>query len=169
MRPILPIIVATLVAACNATQPPAAGAPSSLVRYSTEANFERVRDDLQEAILARGLVIDHTSYIAKMLDRTGKDVGSSQVIFADGRGQIFSFCSAVTSRKTMEADPHNIVFCPYAIAVYSTAAEPKKVYVTYRRPAAPGGSEASRAALNEVETLLDGLAREALNLGAAPR
>ena len=34
--------------------------------------------------------------------------------FTDGRGQAFSFCNATISRKTMEADAHNIAFCPYA-------------------------------------------------------
>jgi hypothetical protein len=64
----------------------------------------------------------------------------------------------------MEADPHNILFCPYTIALYSTLAEPKKVYIAYRRPQRADDSAASEAALNEVAALLDGIAREALNL-----
>ncbi|MCK7497423.1 MAG: DUF302 domain-containing protein [Comamonadaceae bacterium] len=136
------------------------------MRYGADAKFDTVRDDLQDAIVAKGLVIDNTSFIARMLDRTGKDVGSAKAIYADSQGQAFSFCSAVTSRKTMEADPHNIVFCPYTLVVYSTAAEPGKVYVAYRRPIVTDGSDAARAALKEVETLLDGLARAALGMAA---
>jgi len=152
-----------LVAAC--TQPkPAASAASSVVSYSAEAVFDTVRDELHDAILAKGLVIDNTQFIAKMLERTGKDVGSSKPIFTEGRGQAFSFCSAVISRKTMEADVHNIAFCPYTLVVYNTVAEPKKVYVAYRRPALNEGSDAAKAALKEVETLLDGIARDALRL-----
>jgi hypothetical protein len=151
-----------LVAACAPPKPAAPASP--VVRYSAEADFASVRDDLQSAILAKGLVIDNTSFIASMLERTGKDVGSTQAIFAADHGQAFSFCSAVLSRKTMEADAHNIAFCPYALVVYSTAAEPKKVYVAYRRLALPEGSELARAALRDVETLLDGIAREALRL-----
>jgi uncharacterized protein (DUF302 family) len=135
-----------------------------IVRYSAEGKYENVRDDLINAITGRGLVIDHNSHVARMLDRTGKDLGTTKKIFGDDQGQTFSFCSAVVSRKTMEADPHNILFCPYTIALYSTLAEPKKVYIAYRRPQRADDSAASEAALNEVAALLDGIAREALNL-----
>ena len=135
-----------------------------VVRYSVEAKYENARDDLINAITGRGLVIDHNSHVAKMLDRTGKDLGTTKKIFGDDQGQTFSFCSSVISRKTMEADPHNILFCPYTIALYTTLAEPKKVYLAYRRPQRTDDSAASRAALKEVEVLLDGIAREALNL-----
>ena len=165
MHKTLLILAATALAtACAPPQPGATPAP--VVRYGVDAKFDSVRDDLQEAIVAKGLVIDNTSFIAKMLDRTGKDVGSTKAVYAEGQGQAFSFCSAVLSRKTMEADPHNMVFCPYTLVVYSPAAEPGKVYVAYRRPVLPDGSEATRAALKDVETLLDGIARDALGLGA---
>jgi len=134
------------------------------VRYAVEGKYENVREDLINAVTSRGLVIDHNSHVAKMLDRTGKDLGTTKKIFGDDQGQTFSFCSSVISRKTMEADPHNILFCPYTIALYTTLAEPKKVYLAYRRPQRADDSAASRAALKEVETLLDGIAREALNL-----
>jgi len=137
---------------------------SPVVRYAVEGKYENVRDDLIYAITGRGLVIDHNSHIAKMLDRTGKDLGTTKKIFGDDQGQTFSFCSSVISRKTMEADPHNILFCPYTIALYATLAEPKKVYLAYRRPLRTDDSAASKAALKEVEKLLDGIAREALNL-----
>ena len=99
------------------------------VRYSVEGKYEYVRDDLINAITGRGLVIDHNSHVAKMLDRTGKDLGTTKKIFGDDQGQTFSFCSSVISRKTMEADPHNILFCPYTIALFTTLAEPKKVSI----------------------------------------
>jgi len=163
MRYIL-LILSTVVLIAACTPPKPATPATSVVRYSAEGEFDNVRDDLQNAIIAKGLVIDNTSFIAKMLDRTGKDVGSTKPIFTEGRGQAFSFCSATISRKTMEADAHNIVFCPYALVVYSTVAEPKKVYVAYRRPVLTEGSEAARTSLKEVEALLDGIARDALRL-----
>jgi len=161
MRPsiLYPIVLAFSLVACTPT-PPA----STVVRYSSDADFETVRDEVKNAILVRGLVIDNTSYIGKMLDRTRKDVGSDKVVYHDAHAEAFSFCSATVSRQTMEASPHNIVFCPYTIAVYSTAAEPKKTYVAFRRPVARDPSEASRAALGKVENLLDGIAREALQI-----
>jgi len=135
-----------------------------VVRYSVEGKYENVREDLINAITGRGLVVDHNSHVAKMLDRTGQDLGTTKKIFGEDQGQTFSFCSSVISRKTMEADPHNIMFCPYTIALYTTLAEPKKVYLAYRRPQRADDSAASKAALKEVEALLDGIAREALNL-----
>ncbi len=139
-----------------------AAEPHPIVTYSKAAKFDDVRDDLKLAIEAKGLVIDYESFINKMLERTGKDVGSTRKIYADA--QAFVFCSAALSRKTMEADPANIAHCPYSMVVYATAQEPEKVHVAYRRPWRPDGSAASKAALQEVERLLDGIARKALGL-----
>jgi uncharacterized protein (DUF302 family) len=133
-----------------------------VVTYSKRAKFEDVRDDLKLAIEGKGLVIDYQSYVNRMLERTGKDLGSARKLYADA--QAFVFCSAALSRKTMEADPANVAMCPYSIVVYETAREPGKVYVSYRRPWRPDGSAASKAALMEVDKLLDGIAREALGL-----
>ncbi len=133
-----------------------------LVTYSKRAKFEDVRDDLKLAIEGKGLVIDYQSYVNRMLERTGKDVGSAHKLYADA--QAFVFCSAALSRKTMEADPANVALCPYSIMVYETTKEPGKVYVSYRRPWRPDGAAASKAALAEVDKLLDGIAREALGL-----
>lgn len=141
-----------------------AAEPDPIVRHTVQAKFEHVVDDVKSAIESRGLVIDHTSHVAKMLDRTGKDLGRTKKMYGEDQGWVFSFCSATVSRGTMEADPHNIVFCPYTIAVYSTLAEPGKVHVAYRRPQRPNDSATSAASLKEVEKLLDGIVREALNL-----
>jgi uncharacterized protein (DUF302 family) len=120
------------------------------VVLSAKAKFEEVRDELKLAIEQRGLVIDHESHIGTMLERTGKDLGSARRIYLGA--QAFSFCSAVLSRKTMEADPANIAFCPYVLVVYETLQKPGIVNVSYRR------------SLPEVEKLLGGIAREALGL-----
>ena len=139
-----------------------AAGPHPVVTYSKKAKFEDVRDDLKLAIEAKGLVIDYQSFVNRMLERTGKDIGSTRKLYIDA--QAFVFCSAVLSRKTMEADPVNMAMCPYSIAVYTMAVEPEKVYVSYRRPWRPDGSAASRRSLKEVETLLDRIAREAVGL-----
>jgi uncharacterized protein (DUF302 family) len=136
--------------------------PHPVVTYSKRAKFDDVRDDLQAAIEGKGLVIDYQSFVGRMLERTGKDVGSARKLYADA--QAFVFCSAVLSRKTMEADLANAALCPYSIMVYATAQDPGTVHVAYRRPWRPDGSAASKAALKEVEALLDGIAREALGL-----
>ena len=151
------VLIASLVAISSATL---AADPNPVVTYSKQAKFEDVRDDLKMAIEGKGLVIDYQSYLNKMLERTGKDVGSAKPLYADA--QAFVFCSASLSRKTMEADPANAAMCPYAMVVYATAQEPGKVYVSYRRPWRPDGSTASKAALNDVEKLLDSIARQAV-------
>jgi len=136
--------------------------PHPIVAYSRKAKFEDVRDDLKSAIEAKGLVIDYQSFVNRMLERTGKDVGSARKLYADA--QAFVFCSAALSRKTMEADPANAALCPYSIMVYATAQDPGTVHVSFRRPWRPDGSPASKTALKEVEALLDGIAREALGI-----
>jgi uncharacterized protein (DUF302 family) len=152
------IAIALLLTCCVAR----AADPSPVVTYSKAAQFEDVRDDLKSAIEGKGLVIDYQSYLNRMLERTGKDVGSSQKVYADA--QAFVFCSAGLSRRTMEADPANAAMCPYAMVVYATAKEPGKVYVSYRRPWRPDGSAASKAALKDVEKLLDDIARQAVGM-----
>ena len=136
--------------------------PHPIVRYSKAAKLEDVIEDLRLAIQGKGLVIDLESFVNRMLERTGKDVGSAHKLYADARA--FVFCSAALSRKTMEADPANASFCPYSIMAYATADKPGTVHVSYRRPWRPDGSAASKAALREVEALLDGIAREAIGM-----
>jgi len=142
--------------------PALAADPNPVVSYSAKARFEHVRDDLKAAIEGKGLVVDYHSFVNKMLERTAADVGSQRKLYADA--QAFVFCSAALSRKMMEADPTNAAMCPYSIVVYATAQDPSTVHVSYRRPWRPGGSPASKAALAEVDALLDGIAREALGL-----
>jgi len=136
--------------------------PHPVVSYAKRAKFEDVRDDLRLAIEGKGLVIDYHSYLNRMLERTGQDVGSAKKLYADA--QAFVFCSAALSRKTMEADPANAAFCPYSIVVYATAQDPGTVHVAYQRPWRPDGSAASKAALGDVARLVDEIAREALGL-----
>jgi uncharacterized protein (DUF302 family) len=133
--------------------------PHPVVSYTKQGKFDNVRDDLKMAIESRGLVIDYHAFISRMLERTGKDVGSARPIYSNA--EAFSFCSAALSRKTMEADPANMSQCPYNIVVYATVQAPEQVVVSYRRPWRPDGTAASKATLKEVETLLDRIAREA--------
>jgi hypothetical protein len=139
-----------------------AAEPHPVVSYSRKARFDDVRDDLKAAIEAKGLVIDYQSYINNMVERTGKDLGSTRKIYVDA--QAFVFCSAALSRRTMEADAANVAMCPYAITVYTTVQDAATVHVAYRRPWRPDGSPASKAALKEVEALLDGVARASVGL-----
>lgn len=150
------VVLGLMTAFCAAAM---AADPAPVVTYSKQAKFEDVRDDLKIAIEGKGLVIDYHSRINEMLERTGDDLGAARKVYADV--QAFVFCSAALSRKMIEADPANASMCPYSITVYATAREPNKVFVTYRRPWRPDGSTASKAALKDVEALLDSIARTA--------
>lgn len=133
----------------------------TIARFSSQGEFDSVKEEVLLAIQSRGLVVDHTSYIGNMLERTGKDVGAGKRVYVNA--EAVQFCSAVVSRKTMEADPANIAFCPYVIALYVRPDDPKTVHVVYRRVSG-AGSDASRAALREVDALLEGIVKEALGL-----
>ena len=127
------------------------------VIYSTEAEFDEIFEMIEFAIESEGLVINNVGYISRMLDRTaGQEAGEG--IYLDGRS--LDFCSATYSRNTMEADPHNITFCPYVITVYELSDEPGTIYVSYQRVPTIGDDD-SRAALEDVNELVDRIVIEA--------
>ncbi|MCC2690331.1 MAG: hypothetical protein K0S21_3134, partial [Rhizobiaceae bacterium] len=89
------------------------------------------------------------------------DVGASRQIYSDA--ETMQFCSAVLSRKAMEADPSNIAYCPYALFVYAQPDAPGKSMVGFRR-LSETGSENSKAAIKEINVVLDAIAREAAGI-----
>jgi len=140
---------------------PAAGESTSsqIVIHSARATFGDVKDRVTMAVENRGLVVNHTVHVGDMLHRTGKDLGRGRRIYE--RAEIIEFCSASLSRDTMEADPRNIVFCPYAIAIYVLEGEPATVYVSYRRPPAIGSAPSVKA-LRAVAKLLEDVVSDAM-------
>lgn len=99
-------------------------------------SFADVKENLVLAIENQGLVINTTSQVGNMLERTGQDVGSSRRIYQDA--EIIEFCSAKTSRAVMEADPQAITLCPYSISIYTLPGQTDIVYVAYRKfPSTP--------------------------------
>ncbi|RID90678.1 DUF302 domain-containing protein [Gemmobacter lutimaris] len=121
------------------------------ITATSDDAFDDVTFAVESAIVGRGLVIDSHTHTGDMLERTRADVGSDVVLF-DG-AEIFLFCSAEVSRKVMEADPTNIRYCPYAIAVYQRPGEPVTVGYMHR-------DEPTMAPVND---LLHGLVDEAMN------
>lgn len=116
--------------------------------YPFDGDFEDAVFGVENAIVNRGLSIDYVSHVGAMLERTRADVGSDVVLFKNAN--VFLFCSAVVSRKVMEADPMNIGYCPYGVFVAETD---EGVSIGYRRY--PEG------VMQEVEALLDDIATEA--------
>ncbi len=136
----------------------ATGAPAAQV-HSGKGNFADIKERVVMALENRGLVLNYTARVGDMLERTGRDLGRTQRIY--GQAEVIEFCSAALSRATMEADPHNIVFCPYAIAVYTLPQAPGTVYLSYRPPR-HAGSDRSVQSLRAVEKLLADVVAEAL-------
>lgn len=128
------------------------------VLFKTQGTFQDVRDALQFSIEGKGLKINHTNKIAKMLARTGPEVGATKQVYVEG--EQFEFCSATISRQMMEADPHAMVMCPYIVSVY-TIPNDKHVYMAYRKPG-PTSNPALKKALGEVEDLLTGIIKDAM-------
>lgn len=136
----------TFLAACLCAGAAHAQDAPITVRY--DGSFEDATFALESAILDRGLVIDYTSHVGDMLNRTGTDVGSETRIFE--QADIMLFCSAVLSREMMEADPMNISHCPYGIFVADTGDAVVMGYRSY--PAGP---------MQKVQTLLSEIVAEA--------
>lgn len=128
-----------------------AAAAQQAVLYDFEGSFDDATFAVESAILDKGLVIDYVSHTGEMLNRTGADVGvgASKEIFK--AADIFLFCSAVTSRAMMEADPLNIAHCPYSIFVFEDATGVKLGHRTY-----PDG------VMQQVQELLAGIAKDAV-------
>ena len=132
----------------------AAQEPGGVTTYEVEQPFADVAFALENAIIGRGLVVDHTSHVGEMLNRTAADVGATERVFE--QADVYLFCSAVLSRRMMEANPDNIAHCPYSVFLYELADQPGTVHVGYRQM--PGGE------MQAVQELLDEIAREAAGL-----
>lgn len=131
----------------------------NVVIHSGKGQFDEVKERVVMAVENRGMVLNYTSHVGDMLERTGKDLGRTRRLYT--HAEVIEFCSASLSRDTMEADAHNIVFCPYTIAIYALPGEPGKVYLSYRKPVADGSGQSAKA-LAAVEKLLEAVVREAL-------
>ncbi len=123
-----------------------------MVTYTTDLGYDDVVFGLENAIIDAGLQIDNVSHVGDMLERTRADVGSDVVLFT--HAQVFSFCSATVSRAVMEADPMNIVYCPYGIFVAEIAGNPGRTTIGFRQ--FPDG------AMQQVQTLLDRIVQMAI-------
>ena len=143
-------LLATLALTIAASSASAA----DMITYDTDQSFDDVTFGLENAILDAGLVIDHVSHTGDMLERTKGDVGSDVTLFL--HADVYSFCSAKLSREVMEADPMNIIFCPYDIFVMVRPEAPNVTTIGFRT--FPAGE------MKTIEALLDGIAKAAIGL-----
>jgi len=136
-----------------------AAADGAVVVRAIEGEFEDVRERVVFAVQSQGLVVDHTSKVGNMLLRTGKDLGETTRVFGDA--EVLEFCSALVSRRMVEADPQLLAFCPYGIAVYTLPGNPQTTYVSYRRLVSNLVSPKQKVVLQRVESLLETIVDEA--------
>jgi uncharacterized protein (DUF302 family) len=119
---------------------------------TAKGKFADVRDDLVVAIEQRGFVVNFVAHVGDMLERTGRDLGKTKKIYENA--EVIEFCSATASRAMMEADPQNLVFCPYTIAIYTLPGKPGVVYLAHRQ-------YPQTAAMKPVEKLISGIIADA--------
>lgn len=100
--------------------------------FSTEGDFDNVKQDLILTIEEHGLVISYTSHASAMLERTADAVGSKASIY--GKAEIVLFCKADLSHNMVSENPHNIILCPYAVSIYTLNGEKDRVYLSIRQP-----------------------------------
>lgn len=129
---------------------------SGIQVYQTRGEFADVRQNLIDAIINRGYVIDFNGRVGDMLKRTRADVGGKPLY---KNAEYLVFCSATLSRDTMEEDKRNIGFCPYSVTVYEAIDDAGNINVSYRKFSTKQGG---KGALQAVEKMLDEVAREAV-------
>ncbi len=127
-------------------------ADDMVTTYKTDAPFEEVVADLEDAVVNRGFVIDYHGHIGDMLARTAGDIEGAKPLYK--AAEIMQFCSATMSRKAMEADIANIAYCPYVLFAYEPSEAPGTVTLGFRR--LPDGN-----GRDDINSLLDEIAREA--------
>ncbi len=126
------LVLACLFAAAPAPADPMPEAQGPALVWKARGPFEDVKADLVDAIEGRGLVISYVSHASAMLDRTAEAVEGARKVY--DQAEILLFCKADLSHRLVEASPHNIVLCPYAIAIYTLAGQPDVVYLAIRKP-----------------------------------
>ena len=157
MNKIVGVIVAALLMTGVSATSYAEGAHMSV--FKRKGSFSEAKEAVEMAITGRGFVINNVSHIGEMLERTGKDLGGAKQVFI--HAEALEFCSATVSRKMMEADPDNIVFCPYIIAIYVLPNKPDEARIAFRKTQLVG-SKASRKSLEDVNKLLTEIVKEAV-------
>lgn len=142
--------------AASALAAPLAAAELGYRTFSKAAPFEEVVDNLKDAIVKRGFVIDYVGQLNAMLERTAKDTGT---VTPGGKkspyknAQFLQFCPSQLTHEAVNASALAIANCPIAVFVYETNYEPGKVHVGYRMPVASPSKRVNEINVKIAETL----------------
>lgn len=132
--------------------------------YTTNAKYEDVRDDLKDAIINKGFVIDYVGYVHDMLERTAEATDSVTPLGAKSpykNAEYVLFCPAKLTHEAVSATPFAIANCPIAIFVFETGAEPGKINVGYRLPPTTP-SRVLRQVNERITALVDSIVKDAV-------
>ncbi len=134
------LLVAALglaVVSASGTGPVVAETAAGYKSLVKDGKFDDVLEDLREAILKRGFVIDYVGHFNAMLERTADTAGS---VTAQGvkspytNAQYLQFCPSKLTHEAVSANPFGIANCPISLFVFELRHEPGKVHVGYRLP-----------------------------------
>lgn len=155
------ILAAAAVSLALATTPvvPALANGEETRMQTVDAAFDTVIQDLQDAIINRGLVIDYVGHVDTMLERTAEAAGVKETPYLNAR--YMQFCSSALTHEAAAADPSNLSMCPYLVFAYEARTAPGKVVIGYRAPDVRSDA-ASQAAGALVEALLKEIVDEAI-------
>lgn len=130
---------------------------SPIVVYTAENDFETTLENVKEAIISRGMIISDTLHIQDLLQRTKDDLGFKHTVYRQAVS--VEFCNAKLSHQMVQADPSNLVTCPFIISVYVRADDPQTTHIAFKKPHLVG--EATKVS-EDIFALHDEIIQEAL-------
>ena len=142
---------------------PATLAEDANPHIEKQGAFADVFQDLKDAVINRGYVIDFVGNVDTMLDRTSS--ASKSVTETGSRSPYLNakyvqFCSAKLTHEAVSANPYNMVVCPHVLFAFEAKNKPGHIVVGYRRPT-PGPSKLSKRAFKKVDDILMSIVKEA--------
>jgi uncharacterized protein (DUF302 family) len=149
---VLLLFVPLLLTACL----PLWASEDPIVTKKVEGQFHDVTQNVRSAIVGKGINIAHVLPASAMLRRTGPAFGYDSDVYTDA--ETYEFCSAEISHKLANANPDNIVLCPFTISVYVLASEPGSVRISYRIPRGRPGTE---PVIEEIIELIESIIEDA--------
>lgn len=105
------------------------------VKHKT-APYDDVFQDLQDAVIQKGLVIDYIGHTNTMLTRTSEvaSVEKSEHPTPYLNANYVQFCSSALTHEAVAANPYNLATCPFVIFLFETHEKPGRIAVGYRKP-----------------------------------
>lgn len=100
------------------------------------ATYEDVFQDVQDAVIGQGLVIDYIGHTNAMLTRTSAVASSEKSEHPTPylNANYVQFCSSLLTHEAVAANPYNLATCPFVIFLFETHDKPGRIAVGYRKP-----------------------------------